>query len=123
MDIFWSEMKFWWKRRVKAWDLFFGVPLCAYLSYLLLDSVHNSITGSRLSHNLHRSPQAFYLTTGATFLVWLVCLLLTVLKAISLLWPTEIEVGTNQPLSTGPTDVSVWPPPPKEPNAFKRLDK
>ena len=117
MGTFWSELKFWWKRRVKAWSLPFGVLLCAGLSYFLLDSVRNSIIGIRLSHHLHKSPSDFYLTTGLTALLWLVPVLLTAFKVASVLWPAEIETGEAIPTlsSAHKADPTVWPPAPKQP--------
>jgi|GEM_PF-3222137 len=115
MDLFCSELKFWWRRQVKAWSLPFGVLLCAGLSYFPIDSVRNSIIGIRLSHRLHESPDGFYLTTGLTVLLWLVPVLLTAFKAISVIWPAEVELGTTLPVSAHKADPAVWPPAPKPP--------
>lgn len=112
MQTFWSELGFWWKRRVRAWNLVMGVPLCVYLTYLLVDSVRNSPIGIRLSHLLHESPEDFFITTGFVFSMWMVCLLLTICKALSLLWP-EPEPPLLQPRAKGVSDETVWPPPPK----------
>lgn len=109
MDLFWSELKFWWKRRIKAWSLFFGVPLCVWLSYVLFNPVRIFIVGIRL-HHLNGTSDFYF----AAFL-WFVCVLLTVLKAVSVIWPTEIETGTTIPSSAYTIDPTVWPPPPKQP--------
>ena len=115
MGTFWSELKFWGKRRVKAWSLVFGVPLCAANTYLLADTVRNTMEGIRLSRQLHESAHEFYVTTGFISLFWLVSVLLTVLKALTLLRPAADNPQIDQVDAAAPDDSSTWPPRPKLP--------
>ncbi len=113
VDIFWSELGFFYKRRVKAWSLFYGVPLCAYVSYNWFNSLHTSVGFMHLSGHLYASRMEFYSDNGFMMLAWLLCMSLTVSKFIATLWPTEIETGTSIPKLTGSDDPTVWPPRPK----------
>ena len=115
MDLLWSELKFFYKRRVKAWSLYFGVPLCAYLSYALFDSLRNFIEFKRAYGHFYDSPLAFCSSNSLTLLVWLLCVWLTVSKLLAVSWPNEVDLGTAIPKRTDPNDSTVWPPRPKPP--------
>ena len=115
MDIFWSELKHFYKRRVKAWSLFYGIPLTAYIANALFGSLRTSIGFIHSSGHLYDSPLNFYSTNGLFLLLLLLCGSLTASKLIAAFWPAEINTGTDMPKQTGPNDPTVWPPRPKPP--------
>ena len=115
MDLFWSELKFFYKRRVKAWSLFYGIPLTVYIAYDLFCSLRTSVGFMHTSGHLYNSPSEFYSTNGLFLLVLLLCGSLTASKLIAAFGPAEINNGIGIPKQTGPNDLSVWPPRPKPP--------
>jgi len=113
MDLFWSELKFFYKRRVKAWSLFYGIPLTAYFAYDLFCFLRTSISSIHTAGSSHNLSEGFYSFLGLWLFLLLPCFSLTVSKIISMLGPNEVDTGISIPEQTGPNDTSVWPPRPK----------
>ena len=123
MNLFWSELKFFYKRRVKAWSLFYGVPLCAYIFYAVLELLRTDIHYMHILGSLYgyKSPLEFYSSYGFWLAALLPCMALNVSKVIATLRPNEVNMGTGLTQPTGPNDSSVWPPRPKPPMSSGRL--